>query len=69
MKCTCGKTYTKTRQNITTKYKGKNIRLIGVPVFVCENGHEKIDKQTQKRMRFDLKHVYQTGLTEWHFGA
>lgn len=69
MICVCGHKLEGVKQNVTTKYKGKSIRILDVPCFICKNDHLKMSRETRKRLRFDLKDCYETGLGEKHFGA
>lgn len=62
--CTCGSEQHITPQNVTTRYKGKHIRIESVPSFVCErdNTHVQHTMRTRRNIRNLLTIAY---MNDW----
>ncbi|AIW03177.1 hypothetical protein CPT_Mater20 [Bacillus phage Mater] len=63
--CTCGSEQRMSLQNVTTRYKGKHIRIESVPSFVCErdNTHVQHSMRTRQHIRKLLTTAYYNGWT------
>jgi YgiT-type zinc finger domain-containing protein len=69
MTCDCGRELSKKLNDVTTKYKEKQITVSDVPVFVCSSGHTKIPRETRISLKNVLKTAYDENTDEITFPA
>jgi hypothetical protein len=67
LKFLCGGDLFKKYNDVSTRYKDKQITIIDVQMFVCEVGHTKMDIQTRKSLEKILKLAYENNSDEIKF--